>query len=140
MTGHRVAIVGCGAWAAQSHLPALRALPEVEVVACVDQDGAGGRRFAAAHGIPHWFGSLPGGERYQRLGLDGGPAERVPLGEEAGGRSGYARRYLRDFLGQPGGQSPGTMPTLAQAASVQHVLDTAAKATERWMAVPGAGT
>jgi predicted dehydrogenase len=81
--------------------------------------------------------SLPGGERYQRLGLDGGPAEQVSLGEEAGGRSGYARRHLRDFLGQPGSQSPGTMPTLAQAASVQHVLDTAAKATERWLPVPG---
>jgi predicted dehydrogenase len=341
----RVAIVGCGAWAAQAHLPALRALPEVEVVACVDEDASGAQRFAAAHGIPHWFGtaedllaagladamtvaapddvhpslvlaaleagvpvfcekpiantagvaeelvaaqeragvaatvgysfryspalqqlradlasgllgepwlaelyeynaqfhprfgkamnwkgdpdhagagalfeygshaldlaqwligpitrvsaqlsrvlpgsrlddiatvqldfagpcsgvlvsgwvlaggvpgvrvrvhgsagaaqaelgeSLPGGERYQRLALDGGPAEQVPLAEEAGGRSGYARRHLRDFLGQPGSQSPGTMPTLAQAASVQHVLDTAAKATERWLPVPGA--
>ena len=83
--------------------------------------------------------SLPGGERYQRLDLDGGPAEQVSLGEEAGGRSGYAHRHLRDFLGQPGSQSPGTMPTVAQAASVQHVLDTAAKATERWLPVPGAG-
>ena len=336
--------MGCGAWAAQAHLPALRALPDVEVIACADQDVAAGRRFAAAHGIPHWFDSaeallaegladaltvaapddvhpsvvraaldagvpvfcekpiantaetadelvsaqqqsgvaatvgysfryspalqqlradltagllgepwlvelseynaqfhprfgkamnwkgdperagagalfeygshafdlaqwligpigrvsaqlsrvlpgsrlddiatvqldfagpcsgvlvsgwvlaggvpgvrvrvhgsagaaeaelgehLPGGERYRRLSLDGGPAEHVPLSEDAGGRSGYAHRHLRDFLGWHGSESTGTMPTLAQAASVQRVLDTAAKATDRWLAVPG---
>jgi predicted dehydrogenase len=347
VTGYRVAIVGCGGWAAQAHLPALRALPGVEVIACADQDAAASRSFAAAHGIPHWFDSadgllaagladaltvaapddvhpsvvlsalaagvpvfcekpiantaetadelvraqaragvaatvgysfryspalqqlrtdlaagllgepwlaelyeynaqfhprfgkamnwkgdpdragagalfeygshaldlaqwligpigrvsaqlsrvlpgsrlddiatvqldfagpcsgilvsgwvlaggvpgvrvrvhgsagaaeaelgesLPGGERYQRLSLDGGPAEPVPLGEEAGGRSGYARRHLHDFLGLPGGPGGrGTLPTLAQAASVQHVLDTAARATERWLPVPGPG-
>jgi predicted dehydrogenase len=344
VTGLRAAIVGCGAWAGQAHLPALRALPDVQVVACADHDAAAARRFSAEHGIPHWFDSadgllaagvadaltvaapddvhpsvvlaalnagvpvfcekpiantaetadelarareragvaatvgysfryspalqqlradltsgllgepwlaelyeynaqfhprfgkamnwkgdpdragagalfeygshaldlaqwligpivrvsaqlarvlpdsrlddiatvqldfagpcsgvlvsgwvlaggvpgvrvrlhcsagaaeaelsesLPGGESYRRLSLDGGPSEHVPLGETAGGRSGYARRHLGDFLGS-GTQFSDTIPTLAQAASVQHVLVTAAMATERWLPVPGA--
>ena len=80
---------------------------------------------------------LPGGERYLRLNLDGGPAQQVQLREGAGGRSGYAQRHLGDFLGLPGYQrGDGTMPTLAQGASVQRVLAAAASATEHWQPVP----
>jgi len=81
--------------------------------------------------------SLPGGERYLRLSLDGEAAEEVQLREDAGGRSGYARRHLRDFLGLPGPHGgDGTLPTLAQGASVQRVLAAAAGATEHWRPVP----
>jgi predicted dehydrogenase len=80
--------------------------------------------------------SLPGGERYLRLSLDGGTGEQVRLGEDAGGRSGYACRHLRDFLGLPGSHcSDGTLPTLAEGASVQRVLAVAAGATEHWQPV-----
>lgn len=51
MTPVRVALVGCGMWAAEAHLPALRALPEVEVVACVGRDADEAAAFAATHAI-----------------------------------------------------------------------------------------
>lgn len=78
--------------------------------------------------------ALPGGERYRRLSLDGGQPDEVRLDAEAGGRSGYARRHLGNFLGlaPAGSADPATIPTLAQAAGVQRVLEAAAEATECW--------
>jgi predicted dehydrogenase len=54
----RAAIVGCGAWARMAHVPALRALPEVELVACVGGTAAEGEAFAREQGIPRAYGSL----------------------------------------------------------------------------------
>jgi predicted dehydrogenase len=54
----RVALVGCGFWAAQAHLPALRELPEVEVVACVGRDDEEARTFATAQGIASGYASI----------------------------------------------------------------------------------
>ena len=53
-----VALVGCGFWAAQAHLPALRELPEVQVVACVGRDDDEAGAFAAAQGIASAYVSL----------------------------------------------------------------------------------
>jgi len=41
-----------------AHVPALRKLPDVEVVACVGLTPDDARRFADAEGIPRWYGSL----------------------------------------------------------------------------------
>jgi predicted dehydrogenase len=54
----RVALVGCGFWAAQAHLPALRELPETEVVACVGRNDEEALTFAAAQGIAAGYASI----------------------------------------------------------------------------------
>jgi predicted dehydrogenase len=54
----RAAILGAGFWARSAHLPALRALPEIELVGCVGRDLAEGRAFAAEQGIPAAYASL----------------------------------------------------------------------------------
>ena len=82
--------------------------------------------------------SLPGRERYLRLPLRGGPAEQVPL-SGVGEASGYTRRHLADFLGLPGSWGDGTLPTLAQGASVQRLLAAASAATDAWLPVPASG-
>lgn len=48
----KVAILGTGFWARYAHLPALRTLPDVDVVACVGRTPERGRAFAAEHGVP----------------------------------------------------------------------------------------
>jgi predicted dehydrogenase len=48
----RAALLGTGFWARAAHLPALRAIPEVEVVACAGGSEEESAAFAAEHGIP----------------------------------------------------------------------------------------
>jgi predicted dehydrogenase len=48
----KVAILGTGFWARYAHLPGLRALPDVEVIACVGHTVERARTFAAEQGIP----------------------------------------------------------------------------------------
>ena len=56
----RVGIVGASAdpwaWASTAHIPALKALPEFEVVAVASRNQANADAAAAAHGIPHAYG------------------------------------------------------------------------------------
>lgn len=53
-----IGVVGCGAWAETGHLPALRGLAGVEVVACAGRDATEAEVFAGRQGIPHAFDSL----------------------------------------------------------------------------------
>src|SRR4051795_10846825 len=54
----RVAILGAGFWARNAHVPALRALPDVDLVACAGATLEEGRTFAAEHEIPAAYESL----------------------------------------------------------------------------------
>jgi predicted dehydrogenase len=54
----RVALLGTGFWARRAHVPALRALPEVELVGCAGATLDEGRAFAAEQGIPAAYESL----------------------------------------------------------------------------------
>jgi predicted dehydrogenase len=54
----RVAVLGAGFWARNAHVPALRALPHVELVACAGATLEEGRAFAAEHQIPAAYESL----------------------------------------------------------------------------------
>jgi predicted dehydrogenase len=82
--------------------------------------------------------SVPGGQVYRRYRLDGTELEEValePLGEP---RSAYARRHVADFVSLVQGARPRfehTLPTFADGARVQAVLETALDATRRWARV-----
>lgn len=54
----RVGLVGAGHWARNAHLPALRALPGVEIVACAGATLDEGRTFAAEQGIPAAYATV----------------------------------------------------------------------------------
>lgn len=56
MTGYplRLAIVGCGAVVTAFHLPASLLVPEVDVVALVDENANHARSLAGRYGIPMW--------------------------------------------------------------------------------------
>ena len=54
----KVAILGTGFWARYAHLPALRALPGVEVASCIGRTLESGRAFADQEGIPRVYGSV----------------------------------------------------------------------------------
>jgi UDP-N-acetyl-2-amino-2-deoxyglucuronate dehydrogenase len=62
----RVGIVGCGK-IARNHVPALRSVADVEVVAVADVDAGRAGVFAAAHGIPHSYGNI---DEMLAVGLD----------------------------------------------------------------------
>lgn len=51
----RIALIGCGRAAQRLHLPALRAIGDVEVVAVADIDGQAAERVAACFGIPNHY-------------------------------------------------------------------------------------
>ena len=53
-----VVMVGTGSWARDALAPALRSIPEVELVACASPDRGQLRRFAADFGIPRVYSSL----------------------------------------------------------------------------------
>jgi predicted dehydrogenase len=54
----KVAILGTGFWATYAHLPALRALPGVEVTSCIGRTLDRARAFAEHEGIPSVYGSV----------------------------------------------------------------------------------
>lgn len=54
----KVAILGTGFWARYAHLPGLRALPDVEVTACIGRTVERGEMFAREHGIPCVYESV----------------------------------------------------------------------------------
>lgn len=54
----RVGVLGAGHWARNAHLPALRALPDVEIVACAGATLDEGKAFAAEQGIPAAYATV----------------------------------------------------------------------------------
>jgi predicted dehydrogenase len=68
----RIALLGTGFWARQAHVPALRALADVELVACTGATLEEGEAFAADLGIPAayaTFGDLLDGARPDVLAI-----------------------------------------------------------------------
>jgi predicted dehydrogenase len=87
--------------------------------------------------------TIAGGQAYRRYALDGSVRAEADLVELGDAYSAYSRRHLEDFIGRMRGEDtawPGTLPTLADGARVQDVLETALQATEHWASVeePGA--
>lgn len=54
----RVALIGAGDWARTALAPTLAGLPDAELVACVDPDGARAAALAASYGIDRTFATL----------------------------------------------------------------------------------
>src|SRR5690242_15010456 len=54
----RVAVVGCGSWSTQAHLPALAANPDAELVAVVEPREDALRAAAARFGVPKAYREL----------------------------------------------------------------------------------
>jgi predicted dehydrogenase len=82
--------------------------------------------------------TLHGYQVYRRYELDGSVREEVELEPLGDPRSAYALRHLTDFVARVRGDRPtheGTLPTLADGARVQRVLEAALGATKRWAAV-----
>lgn len=82
--------------------------------------------------------TLHGHQVYRRYELDGSVREEVELEPLGDPRSAYALRHLTDFVAKVRGDRPtheGTLPTLADGARVQRVLEAALGATKRWVAV-----
>jgi len=87
--------------------------------------------------------TLPSGEAYRRFSLDGAIREEVPLEPLGDPGSAYARRHLADFTAIVAGRPspfPGVLPTFADGARIQRVLEASLRATERWVAVGGPAT
>lgn len=80
-----------------------------------------------------------GSERYLRWSPRGEVVADVDLTPEGAGPGVYAGRQLRDFVAMAAGrpaEHPDSMPTMREALHVQHVLDTALRATTRRLPVP----
>jgi predicted dehydrogenase len=80
-----------------------------------------------------------GSERYRRWSPRGEVVTDLDLTPAGAGHGVYAGRQLRDFLGLAAGRPagyPGTLPTITEALHVQHVLDTALRATAARLPVP----
>lgn len=83
--------------------------------------------------------TLPAEQEYRRYNLDGSIAENVDLEPLDQAASAYARRHFADFIALIRGDAPlyhSTLPSLADGARVQDVLETALRATEAWATVP----
>ena len=77
-------------------------------------------------------------QAYRRYSLDGAIAEYVPLEALGDAGSVYARRHLADFIAVIRGEKtryPGTLPSLADGAGVQRVLEAALEATASWVEI-----
>jgi predicted dehydrogenase len=86
--------------------------------------------------------TIPGGQAYRRYALDGSVRAEADLPELGDAYAGYCRRHLEDFLGHVHGEVTawkGTLPSLADGARVQDVLETALQATARWVDVETRG-
>ena len=83
--------------------------------------------------------SVPGGERYKRLG-DNGVEEQVelePLGEAM---PAYTRRHYQELVRVLEGERSDVLPRLIDGAATQAVLEAALEATESWVVVAPLGT
>jgi predicted dehydrogenase len=85
--------------------------------------------------------TIPREQVYRRYSFDGAVAEEVPLEPLGDPGPAYARRHLADFIAQiqgEGTRDPGTLPSLADGAEVQRVLEAALGATQSWAEIrPG---
>jgi predicted dehydrogenase len=82
--------------------------------------------------------SVSGEQAYRRYRLDGSIEEDVPLEPLGDAGSAYARRHLTDFISTIRGEAvrhPATLPTLADGARVQRVLEGAVGATSHWVEI-----
>jgi predicted dehydrogenase len=82
--------------------------------------------------------TLPSEQAYRRYELNGSLREEVPLEPLGDAGSAYARRHFADFVARIRGEEPlyhSTLPSLADGAHVQDVLETALGATEHWATV-----
>jgi predicted dehydrogenase len=82
--------------------------------------------------------TIPGGEDYRRMPLDGGAGEIVPTEPLVDTISAYARRHIADFaaaIAERPTAPAGTIPTLRDGAQVQDVLDAAIRGTAGWASV-----
>lgn len=87
--------------------------------------------------------TLPGGQAYRRYRLDGSVGEDVSLEPLGDLRAGYARRHLADFIAVLRGTPPafeGTLPTFADGARVQDLLEAALAGQQVWSTVERTGT
>jgi predicted dehydrogenase len=57
MTQARIAVVGCGSWSTEAHLPALAANPDAKVIAVADSDRAAAEQAARRFGIDAVYSS-----------------------------------------------------------------------------------
>jgi predicted dehydrogenase len=85
------------------------------------------------------LGDRPGGgQTYHRFAWDGSEPQAVPLAPAGDPLTSSACRQLADFAALLRGQPPrhaDTLPSLADGARVQDVLDAALAATESWVEV-----
>lgn len=65
----RVGIVGAGHWATYAHIPALKLLPEYEIVAVSSRSRAKAAALAEEHGISHAFGDFEELARHPEVDL-----------------------------------------------------------------------
>ena len=82
--------------------------------------------------------TLPTKQAYRRFLLNGALGEEVALESLGDAGSAYARRHFADFLARINGDPPvypATLPSLADGARVQDVLESALGATDKWMTV-----
>jgi predicted dehydrogenase len=82
--------------------------------------------------------TIPGGERYSHYELDGSVREVVTTAPLLHGPSSYARLHLDDLVRVVSKRTdPGdVLPTIAQAAHTQQVLEAALSATRSWVQIP----
>jgi predicted dehydrogenase len=76
-----------------------------------------------------------GGECYRLLSPNGAVAEEIELEPLDDRFSAYAERHYRALVAVMRGGAPGVLPSLAEGARVQVVLEAALGATERWIEV-----
>jgi predicted dehydrogenase len=87
--------------------------------------------------------SRDGCELYLRRSPEGQIIKELDLTPVHPSMATYASRHLRDFLAVISGTAvryPDTMPTFSSSVYVQHVLDTALRATQSRLPVPGGRT
>ena len=107
----RVGVVGAGHWARNAHLPALRALPGVEIVACTGATLDEGRTFAAEQGIPAAYATV------EELLEDAGPellAIVAPDDVHAPATTAALQRGVAVFCEKPLANDVATASSLAQ--------------------------
>lgn len=57
MVKANIAVVGCGSWSVEAHLPTLASNPDAEIIAVVDVDEGARERAAARFGVPRAYAS-----------------------------------------------------------------------------------
>jgi predicted dehydrogenase len=109
----RVAIVGCGWWATQAHLPALARNADAQVVALVDPDAERRERAARAFGQPPGFASVE--ELLEEADVDAAIVA-VPHAMHHGAAGPMLDRGIHVLVEKPLAIAPGDARDLARRA------------------------